>query len=111
MSNQNYYKANLRDLTFLLFEQFKLDELLGKEPYPNWGRDEVEAVLQEAYAWVQKHMGPHNRTGDAEGGNRFIDSSRGLDPRAVLPDPGTTEQQPGVAGVALLRVDLHSVRS
>ena len=35
MSNQNYYKANLRDLTFLLFEQFKLDDLLGKEPFPN----------------------------------------------------------------------------
>lgn len=67
MSSQNYYKANLRDLQFLLFEQFKLDELLGKEPYANWGKDEVVAVLEEAYAWVQKHMGPYNRTGDDEG--------------------------------------------
>ena len=33
MSNQNYYKANLRDLTFLLFEQFKLDELLGRQQF------------------------------------------------------------------------------
>ena len=48
MSNQNYYKANLRDLQFLLFEQFKLDQLLGKEPYANWGKDEVNAVLEEA---------------------------------------------------------------
>ncbi|MBA3820285.1 MAG: acyl-CoA dehydrogenase [Deltaproteobacteria bacterium] len=67
MSNQNYYKANLRDLHFLLFEQFKLDELLGKEPYPNWGKDEVTAVLEEAYGWAQKHMGPYNRSGDDEG--------------------------------------------
>jgi alkylation response protein AidB-like acyl-CoA dehydrogenase len=67
MANQNYYKANLRDLTFLLFEQFKLDELLGKAPYPNWGKDEVIAVLEEAYGWVQKHMGPYNASGDAEG--------------------------------------------
>ncbi|MBA3396684.1 MAG: acyl-CoA dehydrogenase [Deltaproteobacteria bacterium] len=67
MANQNYYKANLRDLQFLLFEQFKLDELLGKEPYPNWGKDEVVAVLEEAYGWAQKHMGPYNRSGDDEG--------------------------------------------
>ncbi len=67
MSNQNYYKANLRDLTFLLFEQFKLDELLGKPPYENWGRDEVVAVLEESYGWVQKHMGPYNAAGDDEG--------------------------------------------
>ncbi|MDQ3369394.1 MAG: acyl-CoA dehydrogenase [Myxococcota bacterium] len=67
MSHQNYYKANLRDLHFLLFEQFKLDELLGKEPYPNWGKDEVTAVLEEAYGWAQKHMGPYNRSGDDEG--------------------------------------------
>src|SRR5829696_3481887 len=67
MSFQNYYKANLRDLTFLLFEQFKLDELLGKPPYANWGKDEVVAVLEEAYGWVQKHMGPYNAPGDAEG--------------------------------------------
>jgi alkylation response protein AidB-like acyl-CoA dehydrogenase len=67
MSNQNYYKANLRDLTFLLFEQFKLDDLLGKEPYGNWGKDEVTAVLEEAYGWVQKHYGPYNAIGDQEG--------------------------------------------
>jgi hypothetical protein len=67
MSNQSFYKANLRDLTFLLFEQFKLDELLGEAPYASWGKAEVVAVLEEAYAWVQKHMGPHNATGDAEG--------------------------------------------
>jgi alkylation response protein AidB-like acyl-CoA dehydrogenase len=67
MANQNYYKANLRDLSFLLFEQFHLEELLGKEPYGNWGKDEVNAVLEEAYGWVQKHMGPYNASGDQEG--------------------------------------------
>ncbi|MBL9018569.1 MAG: acyl-CoA dehydrogenase [Myxococcales bacterium] len=67
MSNQNYYKANLRDLSFLLFEQFKLDDLLGKAPYANWGKEEVVAVLEEAYGWAQKHMGPYNASGDAEG--------------------------------------------
>jgi hypothetical protein len=67
MANQNYYKANLRDLSFLLFEQFKLDELLGKAPYANWGKEEVTAVLEEAYGWAQKHLGPCNTSGDEEG--------------------------------------------
>ncbi|HEX3477648.1 MAG TPA: acyl-CoA dehydrogenase [Kofleriaceae bacterium] len=67
MPHPNQYKANLRDLTFLLFEQFKLGDLLGKAPYANWGKDEVLAVLEEAYGWVQKHLGPYNRSGDDEG--------------------------------------------
>ena len=46
MAQQNYYKANLRDLSFLLFEQFHLEDLLNKAPFAeNWGRDEVLAVL------------------------------------------------------------------
>lgn len=67
MSTQNYYKANLRDLSFLLFEQFKLDELIGKAPFGNWGKDEVLAVLEESYGWAQKYMGPYNRSGDEVG--------------------------------------------
>src|ERR1700733_2829675 len=67
MAHQNYYKANLRDLSFLLFEQFHLEELLGKAPYANWGKDEVLAVVEEAYGWVQKVLGPLNTSGDEQG--------------------------------------------
>src|SRR5215468_5217482 len=67
MPHPNQYKSNLRDLTFLLFEQFKLGDLLGKAPYANWGKDEVSAVLEEAYGWTQKHLGPYSRSGDEEG--------------------------------------------
>src|SRR3954466_2142826 len=67
MAQQNYYKANLRDLSFLLFEQFHLEELLGKGPYANWGKDEVLTVLEEAYGWAQKYLGPLNSVGDAVG--------------------------------------------
>ncbi|HEY0253280.1 MAG TPA: acyl-CoA dehydrogenase [Kofleriaceae bacterium] len=67
MAQQNYYKSNLRDLSFLLFEQFHLDDLLGKAPYANWGKDEVLTVLEEAYGWVQKHLGPLNSLGDEVG--------------------------------------------
>src|SRR5258706_11777501 len=72
MPHPNQYKANLRDLSFLLFEQFKLDELVGKPPYANWGKDEVLAVLEEAYGWVQKYLGPLNASGD-EQGCRLVD--------------------------------------
>jgi alkylation response protein AidB-like acyl-CoA dehydrogenase len=67
MPHPNQYKSNLRDLSFLLFEQFKLDELLGKAPYGNWGKEEVATVLEEAYGWAQKYLGPYNRSGDDEG--------------------------------------------
>jgi alkylation response protein AidB-like acyl-CoA dehydrogenase len=67
MTQRNQYKSNLRDLSFLLFEQFKLDELLGKPPYANWGKEEVSVVLDEAYGWAQKYLGPFNRSGDEEG--------------------------------------------
>ncbi len=67
MAQQNYYKANLRDLSFLLFEQFHLEELVGKEPFGNWGKDEVLAVLEEAYGWAQKYLGPLNTVGDVHG--------------------------------------------
>ena len=61
MAQQNYYKADLRELSFLLFEQFQLDELLGKAPYANWGKDEVVAVLEEAYGWAAEVPRPAQR--------------------------------------------------
>ncbi len=63
----NRYKANLRDVFFVLFEQFGLEELLGKAPYQDWGREEVQTVLEEVYGWAQKYLGPYNAIGDQEG--------------------------------------------
>jgi alkylation response protein AidB-like acyl-CoA dehydrogenase len=63
----NRYKADLRDVRFVLFEQFKLQELLGKAPYANWGKDEIDAVLDEMYSWAKETLGALNATGDAIG--------------------------------------------
>src|SRR5690349_17041239 len=63
----NRYKADLRDVRFLLWEQFKLQDLLGKEPYGNWGREEVDTVLDEVLGWVTKYTGPYNAIGDSIG--------------------------------------------
>ena len=63
----NRYKADLRDFRFVLFEQFKLQDLLGKAPYANWGQEEVSAVLEELYAWTRETLGPLNAVGDKVG--------------------------------------------
>jgi alkylation response protein AidB-like acyl-CoA dehydrogenase len=63
----NRYKADLREYAFLLFEQFELGDLLGKERFAAWGPDEVRTALAECYRWVREVTGPLNALGDAEG--------------------------------------------
>jgi len=61
---QNRYKADLRDFQFLLFEQFKLGELLEKEPFASWGAEEVKMVLEGCYKFACEVTGPLNAVGD-----------------------------------------------
>ncbi len=63
----NWYKADLRELSFVLLEQFRLGELLGKAPYDVWGEDEAKAVLDAAYRFAREVLGPLNASGDREG--------------------------------------------
>lgn len=63
----NRYKADLREFYFLLFEQFRLDQLLGKEPFSGWGVEEVKTTLTECYRWVREVSGPLNAAGDQQG--------------------------------------------
>ena len=63
----NRYKADLREMTFLLFEQFGLTELLGKAPYDAWGDEEVKTSLAECYRFAREVLGPLNVVGDIQG--------------------------------------------
>jgi alkylation response protein AidB-like acyl-CoA dehydrogenase len=63
----NRYKADLRDFQFLLFEQFKLEELLKQERYADWGPEQVKMVLDESYRFVKDVLGPLHSVGDREG--------------------------------------------
>jgi alkylation response protein AidB-like acyl-CoA dehydrogenase len=63
----NRYKADLRELQFLLFEQFRLQELLGKAPFESWGEEECRSSLAECYRFVREVTGPLNAVGDHEG--------------------------------------------
>src|SRR5688572_20906589 len=61
----NRYKADLREMNFLLWEQFKLDEVLGQSPYDGWGVDEMKTALSECYKFCRDVIGPLNPVGDA----------------------------------------------
>ena len=63
----NRYRCDLRDMRFLLFEQFGLDDLLGKAPYNDWSRDDAIAILGEVYKWTCDVLGPLNAGGDRVG--------------------------------------------
>ena len=63
----NRYKADLRELHFLLFEQFKLGDVLGKGKFESWGEDEVKSAISEGYRFVKEVLGPLNAIGDAQG--------------------------------------------
>src|SRR5215831_4092919 len=63
----NWYKADLRELSFLLLEQFRIGELLGKAPYEAWGEEEAKAILDATYRFAREVLGPLNAAGDREG--------------------------------------------
>jgi alkylation response protein AidB-like acyl-CoA dehydrogenase len=63
----NWYRADLRELSFVLLEQFRLGELLGKAPYEAWGPEEAKAVLEETYRFAREVLGPLNASGDRQG--------------------------------------------
>ena len=63
----NRYKADLRELNFILFEQFGLGELMGKAPFEEWGEEEVKLILDEVYRYATEVSGPLNSVGDTQG--------------------------------------------
>ncbi|HJK95041.1 MAG TPA: acyl-CoA dehydrogenase [Polyangiaceae bacterium LLY-WYZ-15_(1-7)] len=63
----NRYKADLRDFNFLMFEQFGLQDVLGKDPFSDWDQATCSEVLSQVYKFAQEVTGPLNRVGDAQG--------------------------------------------
>ena len=63
----NRYKADLRELDFLLFEQFDVGAMLGKHPFESWGVEEIRSTLSGCYRWAKEVIGPLNAVGDRQG--------------------------------------------
>jgi alkylation response protein AidB-like acyl-CoA dehydrogenase len=75
----NRYKADLRELNFVLFEQFRIGEILGKEPFASWDEDSVKMVVSEVARFGREVSGPLNAVGDAQG-------CRIVDGRVITPE-------------------------
>lgn len=67
MTAINYYKADLRELEFSLFEQFQLGTLFAKAPYSHLSEEDARLILKEAYTFATEVIGPTMRPADEEG--------------------------------------------
>ncbi len=63
----NRYKADLREMFFVLFEQFGFNDIVGKGPYDAWDEETAKSILNETYRFAREVMGPLNGPGDREG--------------------------------------------
>lgn len=63
----NRYKADLRELSFVLFEQYDFKSYAGKGPYANWDEDTARSIIKEVYRFSTEVLGPLNSSGDREG--------------------------------------------
>ena len=62
------YRANTRDLKFILHEMLKIeDTLLKREAFADFGVDDVNMILDEAAKFAETVFGPINQEGDREG--------------------------------------------
>ena len=61
------FSADIRDIKFVLFEQLDLDKVLATEKYEDFGKDDLEMMLDEAYKFSREVLAPINRQLDQEG--------------------------------------------
>ena len=67
MTEMNYYKADLRELEFALFEQFGLGELLKTPAYKHIGEEDARLILKEGYHFATSVIGPTMVPSDRQG--------------------------------------------
>jgi alkylation response protein AidB-like acyl-CoA dehydrogenase len=63
----DHYKFDLREIKFLLLEQFPLATLTKHPKYEHFTWDTTEAVLEECIRFSQEVLAPLNASGDREG--------------------------------------------
>ncbi len=61
------YTADLRDIRFLLFEVLKLQDLQKTALFADYGKDDYDAILTEAYKLAQNVIAPMNEVSDQVG--------------------------------------------
>nr|NIR99215.1 hypothetical protein [Gammaproteobacteria bacterium] len=48
MADVNFYKHDLKEVEFALFEQFRLAELFAAAPFDHMSEEDARLILQEA---------------------------------------------------------------
>lgn len=62
------YRANVRDLKFILHEMLNIGEtVLKRERYQQFGVEDIDMILSEAAKFAENVLGPANKEGDREG--------------------------------------------
>jgi hypothetical protein len=62
------YRANTRDIKFILHEMLKIeDTLLKREAFKDFAVDDINMILDEAAKFAETVFGPINKEGDREG--------------------------------------------
>ncbi|MCZ6553979.1 MAG: acyl-CoA dehydrogenase N-terminal domain-containing protein, partial [SAR324 cluster bacterium] len=67
MPETNFFKADLRELEFALFEQGRLTELLKSPPFDHLTEEDARLVLKEAHQFAMDVIGPTMSAADREG--------------------------------------------
>jgi len=73
------YKTDMRDAKFVLFEYLKIQQLQQSEYFKEYGRDDYDQIINEAYRFAQEKIAPTNEDGDRI-------QAQFKDGKVVLPD-------------------------
>jgi alkylation response protein AidB-like acyl-CoA dehydrogenase len=63
----SYFKADLRAITFTLYEHLKVQQLFDHEPFAHLTREECDAIIAQCVRFVNEVTGPLNAAGDRTG--------------------------------------------
>lgn len=67
MSETNFFKSELRELEFVLYEHFKLGELFTSAPFDHMDDEDAKMILTEANHFATEVIGPTNMLLDKKG--------------------------------------------
>ncbi|MCZ6628897.1 MAG: acyl-CoA dehydrogenase [SAR324 cluster bacterium] len=67
MSDVNFFKADLKELEFTLFEQFRLTDLFSSPPFDHFSEEDARMILKEAHHFASEVIGPTLQSSDRTG--------------------------------------------
>lgn len=67
MSDVNHFKADLQELEFSLFQQFRLTDLFASAPFEHMTEEDARMILREAHTFAGEIIGPTLQSSDATG--------------------------------------------